>query len=53
MVEYKKTMKDVLVVKTRGRDSREEDLCGLPCSFSFRVWVTEPVAKSGQVAFIT
>jgi hypothetical protein len=47
-------MKDALVVETRGyRDSREEGLCGLSCSFSFCAWVAEPVAESGQVAFIT
>jgi hypothetical protein len=51
---HKKTMKDALVVETRGyRDSQEEDLCTLPCNYSFRAWVTEPIAESGQVAFIT
>jgi hypothetical protein len=47
-------MKDALVVEIRGyQDSREEDLRGLPCSFSFRVWVTKPVAESDHVTFIT
>jgi hypothetical protein len=47
-------MKDALVVEIREyRDSQEDDLHGFPCSFSFRAWVTEPVAESGHVAFIT
>jgi hypothetical protein len=47
-------MTDVLVVEIRKyRDSLDEDLHGLPCSVSFRVWVTEPVAESGHVVFIT
>jgi hypothetical protein len=47
-------MKDVLVVEIRGyRDSQEDDLHGFPCSFSFHAWVTEPIAESGYVAFIT
>jgi hypothetical protein len=35
------------------QNSREEDLHGFPYSFSFLVWVTEPVAESGHVAFVT
>jgi hypothetical protein len=47
-------MKDALVVEEGGhRDSQEDDRHGFPCSFSFRVWVTEPIAESGHVAFIT
>jgi hypothetical protein len=46
-------MKDALVVEIRGYQySREEDLHGFPCSFSFRAWVTEHVAEPGHVAFI-
>jgi hypothetical protein len=34
--EHKKMMKDALGVEIRGRrNSREEDLHGFPCSFSF------------------
>jgi hypothetical protein len=52
--EHKKTMKDALVVEIREcQNSREGDLRGLLCSFSFRAWVTEPVAESGHVAFVT
>jgi hypothetical protein len=52
--EHKKMMNDALVVEIREyQDSREEDLHGLPCSFSFRAWVTEHVAESSHVAFIT
>jgi hypothetical protein len=52
--EHKKMMNDALVVEIREyRDSQEEDLHGLPCSISFRAWVTEPIAESGHVAFIT
>jgi hypothetical protein len=47
-------MKDALVVEIREyQNSREENLHGLPCSFSFHAWVTEPVAESDYVAFIT
>jgi hypothetical protein len=47
-------MKDALVVEIREyQDSREEDLHGLPYSFSFCVWVTEPIAESCHVVFIT
>jgi hypothetical protein len=47
-------MKDAFVMETREyQDSQEEDLHGLPCSFSFCAWLTEPIAESGQVAFIT
>jgi hypothetical protein len=47
-------MKGALVVEIREyQNSREEDLCGLPCSFSFCAWVTEHLAESGHVAFIT
>jgi hypothetical protein len=43
---------DALVVEIREyRDSQEEDLHGLPCSISFRAWVTEPIAESSHVAF--
>jgi hypothetical protein len=52
--KHKNTMKDALVMEIREyQNSREEDLRGLPCRFSFRAWVTEPVAESGHVAFIT
>jgi hypothetical protein len=47
-------MKDALVIEIRGYwDSQEDDLHNFPCSFSFCAWVTEPVAESGHVAFIT
>jgi hypothetical protein len=40
-------MKDALVMEIRGyRDSQEEDLCGFPCSFSFRAWTTKHLVKS-------
>jgi hypothetical protein len=52
--KHKKTMKDALVGEfIECRNSREEDLHSLPCSFSFRAWVTVPVIVSGHVAFIT
>jgi hypothetical protein len=52
--KHKNTMKDALVVEIREyRDSREEDLCDLTCTLFFRAWVTEPVAESSHVAFIT
>jgi hypothetical protein len=52
--KHKNVMKDALVVEIREYwNSREEDLHGLPCSFSFHAWVTEPVAESGYVVFIT
>jgi hypothetical protein len=48
------TMNDTLIVEIREyQNSREEDLRGFPYSFSFRAWVTEPIAESGHVAFIT
>jgi hypothetical protein len=47
-------MKDALVVEIRGyRDSQEDEHHSFPCSFSFCAWVTEPIAGSGHVAFIT
>jgi hypothetical protein len=47
-------MKDALVTEIRGyRDSQEDDRHSFPCSFSFCAWVTEPIAESGHVAFIT
>jgi hypothetical protein len=52
--KHKNTMKDALVVEIREYwNSREEGLHGFPCSFSFCAWVTEPVAESGHVVFIT
>jgi hypothetical protein len=48
------TMNDTFIVEIREyRNSREEDLHDFPCSFSLRAWVTEPVAESDHVAFIT
>jgi hypothetical protein len=47
-------MNDNLTVEIREYwNSQEEDLRGFPCSFSFRASVTEPVAESGDVVFIT
>jgi hypothetical protein len=47
-------MKDALVVEIREyRDSQEDEHHGFPCSFSFCAWVTEHIAGSGHVAFIT
>jgi hypothetical protein len=40
-------MKDALVVEIRGyQDSKEVDLHGFPCSFSFRAWTTKHLIKS-------
>jgi hypothetical protein len=48
------TTNDTLIMEIREyQNSQEEDLHGFPCSFSFHAWVTEPVAESGHVAFIT
>jgi hypothetical protein len=47
-------MKDALVMEIREyQNSQEVDLHGFPCSFSFDAGVTEPVAESGHVVFIT
>jgi hypothetical protein len=51
---HKITMKDALVAKIRGyQDNQEDDRHGFPCSLSFRAWVTEPIAESSHIAFIT
>jgi hypothetical protein len=48
------TMNDTLIMEIREyQNSREEDLHGFPCSFSFRAWVIEPVVESSHVAFTT
>jgi hypothetical protein len=47
-------MNDTLIVEIREyQNSREEDLHGFPCSFSFCAWVTESVVECGHVVFIT
>jgi hypothetical protein len=40
-------MKDALIMEIRGyRDSKEEDLRGFPCSFSFCAWTTKHLVES-------